>query len=327
MRIGIVGPMGKDYFAENIGDTLRRMEHDVIPLGPVRGQYQGRLARGVTLVARQAMPGFDEKLQHHIARRALDANCELVINVDRRLMPDVVKRLRQNGARVAFWFPDNVANLERELMLLSPYDALFFKEPFIVERVRAYLDQPAYYLPQACNPRWHRPLVRAGTEPYIVVAASMRPSRVRLIERLMAKGIPVKIYGGPIPPWLGSTPIRDVHVGRPIWCEEKARVFRSAAGVLNTMYPAEIEGVNVRLFEAAGCGGAVLTEYRSTVPQLFDMESEVLAFMDFDELLEQATRLLSEPGLTCTFGDAAARRAHREHTYDLRLAALLEKMF
>ena len=56
-----------------------------------------------------------------------------------------------------------------------------------------------------------------------------------------------------------------------------------------------MNGVNVRLFEAAGCGAAVLTEFRSTVPKLFAVGKEVLAFHDFDDLVEQATRLLSEP--------------------------------
>ena len=89
---------------------------------------------------------------------------------------------------------------------------------------------------------------------------------------------------------------------------------------------AEINGVNARLFEAAGCGAAVLTEFRPTVPELFAVGEEVLVFHDFDDLVEQATRLLSERGLTEQLGDAAARRAHRDHTYDLRVAAILEKL-
>ena len=35
-------------------------------------------------------------------------------------------------------------------MLLAPYDAIFFKEPFLTDHLRAMLDLPVYYLPQAC---------------------------------------------------------------------------------------------------------------------------------------------------------------------------------
>ena len=123
-----------------------------------------------------------------------------------------------------------------------------------------------------------------------------------------------------------ETPSRAAHTGRIVTREEKARVFRSAVGVLNTMHPAEVSGVNARLFEAAGCGAAVLTEFRPTVPELFAVGEEVLVFHDFDDLVEQATRLLSERGLTARLGDAATQRAHRDHTYDLRVTAILEKL-
>jgi spore maturation protein CgeB len=92
------------------------------------------------------------------------------------------------------------------------------------------------------------------------------------------------------------------------------------------MHPAEVTGVNSRLFEAAGCGAAVLTEFRPAVPELFNVGEEVLAFHDFDDLVDQASRLLNEVGLTTRIGDAAARRAHRDHSYDVRLADILEKV-
>ena len=96
--------------------------------------------------------------------------------------------------------------------------------------------------------------------------------------------------------------------------------------MLNTLHPAEVEGVNARLFEAAGCGAAVLTEFRPVLPDLFNIDHEVLTFNDFDELVDQATRLLNEVGLGQRLGDAAALRAHRDHTYDVRLAAILERV-
>jgi spore maturation protein CgeB len=325
-RIGLIGPAGPDRFAENIGDTLQRLGHVVTQLGPAHHRGRSRLFDRTAELAYQALPRLDERFQDRIVRAALSADCEIIINVDSFLVPSVVTRLRNSGARVAFWFPDHVANLGRHLMLLAPYDAIFFKEPFLTDRLRAMLDLPVYYLPQACNPRWHRPVTAAGTEPCLVIAGSMYPSRVRLLDRLIAKGIPLRLYGGAFPRWIGETPCRTAHTGRIVTCEEKAQVFRSAAGVLNTMQLGEIDGVNVRLFEAAGCGAAVLTEFRSTVPELFAVGKEVLVFHDFDDLVEQATRLLSEHGLTKQLGDAAAQRAHRDHTYDLRLNGILEKL-
>jgi spore maturation protein CgeB len=325
-RIGVIGPVAPDYFAENVGDALQRLGHEVTQLGAAHTWSRSQFVKRVEALARQALPRLDERAQDPIVRAAIDADCEVVVNLDAHLMPRVVARLRSNGARVAFWFPDHVANLGRQLMLLAPYDAIFFKEPFLVDRLRATLSLPVYYLPQACNPRWHRPVTPAGTEPFLVIAGNMYPSRVRLLDRLIAKGIPLRLYGAGFPRWIGETAAQAAHTGRVITREEKARVFRSAAGVLNTMNPAEINGVNSRLFEAAGCGAAVLTEFRPTIPELFAIGREMLVFHDFDDLVEQATRLLSEQGLTAQIGDAAAQRAHRDHTYDLRVTAILEHL-
>jgi spore maturation protein CgeB len=325
-RIGVIGPVAPDYFAENVGDALQRLGHVVTQLGSAHPRGRSRLMDRASGMARQALPRLDERVQNRIVQGALRADCEIVINLDAYLLPRVVARLRSNGAPVAFWFPDHVANLGRQLMLLAPYDAIFFKEPVLADRLRALLDLPVYYLPEACNPHWHRPVTPAGTEPYLVIAGNMYPSRLRLLDRLIARGIPLKLYGGGFPRWIGETSCRAAHTGRYLVREEKASVFRSAAGVLNTMHPSEVSGVNVRLFEAAGCGAAVLTEYRSAVPELFTIGKEVLTFCDFDELLEQATRLLSERGLTAQLGDAATQRAHRDHTYDLRVTTILEKV-
>jgi spore maturation protein CgeB len=326
MRVGVIGSAEPDYFADNVADAVGRIGHDVTYLGPVRTPHSNRRVDGALTVARQAMPRLDERLQQRLVKVALDKDCEMVINLDAYLLPEAVTQLRRAGVRMAFWFSDHIANMGRQLMLIAPYNALFFKDPHIVDRLRMSIDVPVYYLPEACNPRWHRPFGAAGTEPYLVLAGNMYPSRVKLLERLMAKGIPLKLYGSDFPRWLGDSPLRSAHTGRYIFREEKARIFRSAAAVLNTVHPAEIIGVNARLFEATGSGAAVITEFRPAVPELFQVDKEVLMYRDFDELVDQAGRLLNEPGLTALLGDAASRRAHRDHSYDMRVAEILEKI-
>jgi len=325
MRIGVVGPASPDSFADNIVTALTDMGHYAVPLGPLYAR-RGHYASAVKLAVRNALPALDEHAQRRVTAAVLRAECEIVINTDQGLMPAVVRDLRRAGVRVALWFPDHVMSMGRQFMLLAPYHAVFVKEPHIVNTLGPLLGKPLCYLPQACNPRWHRPLVPVGTEPYLVIAGNMYPSRMLLLERLLAAGVPLRLYGGGFPRWIGRTPLRQVHAGRPVFGEEKARVFRSAAGVLNTMFPAEIAGVNLRLFEAAGCGAAVLTEFRPTVPDLFAIGDEVLTFRDFDELVDQARRLLNDSGLSAKLGDAAAARAHHSHTYQQRLTVILEKL-
>ena len=323
MRVGVTGSMWPDSLAANVIDALSAMGHEPVSIGSSYAVGGPRTARAVSAI-RGALPGLDERAQQRIARSALEWECEIVINLESRLMPGVVSRLRSNGVKVALWFTDAILSMWRQMMLLARYDAVFVKEPHLVDRLRSMLDLPVRYLPEACNPRWHRSLVAPGTERFLVIAGNMYPSRIRLLERLMANGIPLRLYGPGFPRWAGPTPLRAVHTGRFAFEEEKARVFRSAAMVLNNLHPAEVHGVNARLFEAAGCGAAILTEFRPTLPDLFEIGTELLAFSDFDELLSQAERLLADAGLGAKLGDAAALRAHESHTYDKRLAVILE---
>jgi len=69
-----------------------------------------------------------------------------------------------------------------------------------------------------------------------------------------------------------------------------------------------------------------LTEFRPVLPDLFDVGGEVLAYHDFDELLDQVTRLLNEPGLTERLGDAARSAPISTIPYEKRLITILEKI-
>lgn len=327
MRVGVIGPVGPDQFAENIGDALQRLGHDVTMFGPAHARIRGRLPSRALDLARSAYAPLDNRLQSTLVRAIAIAECERVICVDSRLSAESVAQIRRSGPRIAFWFPDAVSNLGRQFMVLAPYDALFFKEPHLVDRLKATLDLPVHYLPQGCNPRWHRPIGPACVDPYFVLAGNMYPTRVRLLERLVEAGIPLRLYGGGFPPrWLGSTTLTPFHTGQIITREQKAQVFRGAAGVINSMHPGEIHGVNSRLFEATGSGAAVLSEFRSTVPDHFQVGKEILTYGSFDELLAHARRLLDDREFGGRMGDAAAARALADHTYEKRLSVLLELM-
>jgi spore maturation protein CgeB len=321
MRVGVIGGAAPDEFAAHIADALRQLGHEPASFELTLPRSRGAQA---VLAARHLLPSLDERAQQRIARAVIKAGCEVVINIDLRLTPKVVSQLRAHGMKVAFWFPDHVSNIGRQLMILAPYNALFFKDPHMVRHLSSFLATPVHYLPEACNPRVHRPAGRVAVEPHLVVVGNMYPTRVRLLERLAAKGIPLALYGAGFPRWLGFTPLAPLHRGTPVFGADKARVFRSAAGVLNTLHPAEVIGMNARLFEAAGSGGAVLTEFRPALPDLFTADQELLSFGDFDELVGQAERLLGDAELAGRLGDAAARRAHREHTYERRVAVILE---
>lgn len=326
MKLGIIGPQGPDLFATNIGDALTRMGHEVVALGSAVPKPGGKLTARASGVALRAIPELQVRLFRRLARSALRQECDVVLTTSHSMAPDAVAELRRNRVQVALWYPDHVANIGRQMMLVAPYTAVFTKEPLLAKRLRDTLGINVFYLPQACNPRWHRPVTGAAEERTIVVVGNAYPSRMLLLRRLAEAGIPLTLHGRGVFGYVRHLLPAGLRVRPPVFREEKSRVFRRAAAVLNNLHPAEMDGVNLRLFEATAAGAAVLCEDRRTLGELYDTEREVMPFRTFDELVDRARALLDDPRMTRDIGDAATKRAHAEHTYEERLRQLLEKV-
>jgi spore maturation protein CgeB len=326
VHLGLIGPHGPDDFQDNIGDSLLRGGHEVTFLGTTHPRLPNQAAANAALTVLKGWPELERRFHHRLVRTAIERECDAVITTQADLSHHAVTALRRARIPVALWFPDSVGNLGRQQMLAAPYTALFFKEPVLVQRLRDTLGLPTWYLPEACNPRWHRPVGEAASTPAIAVAGTPYPGRLMLLRRLHKAGIPLVVYGPPVPRWSPHPLPLGLHAGRPVFREEKSRVFRTAAGVLNDPRPSEIHGVNARLFEATAAGGAVLCERRQVLGDLYALDHEVLPYGTFTRLVELARWLLADPRLTRDIGDAASKRAHAEHSYDDRLPLILEKL-
>jgi len=326
LRVGVIGPVFPDSMADNILHALPALGVEGVSLGPSGPQLGGRIGHHTVHALRRLSADGERMAQRALTRRARNARCDLVLSVDQSLLPETVQALRGRSTRTALWFPDAISNIGRQAMIASEYDGLFLKDPLFVVRLNSVYGLPAHYLPEACTPAWHRPTGTSAADPHIAVVGNLYPTRTVLLRRLLDAGVPLRLYGGGFPRLSEPGPLVALHTGTAVFREDKARVFREARGVLNNLHPAEMSSVNCRLFEAAGSGGAVLCERRPTLADLFVEGEEVLAFDTFQELLGHCQALMADPSLTTQIGNAASVRAHRDHTYQIRLAEILERL-
>ncbi|HUI40761.1 MAG TPA: glycosyltransferase, partial [Terriglobia bacterium] len=131
--------------------------------------------------------------------------------------------------------------------------------------------------------------------------------------------------GTGFPFWLRS-PLRARYPNHYVAEIEKSKAFTGAKIVLNTMHFGEIEGVNCRLFEAAGCGAFQIADWKPGLAEHFEPECEVVTFHSRDELREKVDYYLAHPDERRAIADRAYLRAHREHTYERRLARMLQRL-
>lgn len=339
-KIVVVGPQHSDTLPKSVLITLRNMGYEVdsVDEREMLGfsyrkdiETKGRVgsltrfrARWHDLIVKNSR-SYELRVYNRLARLIEAKNPWLVITHSAWIPPEMVKRLKENTkAKIVSWFPDHPGNLGRQYLFAAPYDALFFKDHFLVERARN-LGRNAHYLPEACMPEWHKSVELTDSERDfygcdITTAGNLYYYRAIIFESLM-DAYKVKLWGD-VPRWL-SSPARGLYQGRSVTELEKAKAFRAAKIVLNT-FQGEVSGVNQRFFEIAGCGGFQVCEYNDTVHEFFDVGKEIIVFKTIRDLAEKVDYYLKHPEERKKIADAAYIRAQREYTFQKRLKQMLE---
>jgi spore maturation protein CgeB len=336
MNICVVGQFYAEGFALHIAETLTDMGHFVVrheaglKVRRRNGVFQrANQARNLLYGISDKVPAIRairmRKLWQQVESRPLD----VVLVCHDWLLPEEVSELRRRSrAQVAMWFPDHIANLGPGYFLNAPYDAVFVKDPFIVQALESAMRCPIFYLPECFNPGRHRlvdaGLPKNGYDCDITTAGNMHSWRALVFSHLAE--FDVRVWGPRAPLWLPLGAVEQMCQGRSVYDAEKAAAFLSAKIVLNTLHYGEVWGVNVRAFEAAGIGAFQMIDWRPGLAQLFREDHELIAYRGIEDLKAKIRYWLPRDAERRTIAVAGYRRAHSEHTYRHRLDLLLSSL-
>jgi len=112
-------------------------------------------------------------------------------------------------------------------------------------------------------------------------------------------------------------------MGREVRGDDKVYAMRGAKICLNTLHYAEVDGLNCRAFEIAGCGGFQLINGVPVLAEHFEPNVEIAVYQTTDELRDKIRYYLDRPELMRQIADRGRARAHRDHTYEQRLERIL----
>lgn len=334
MSIFVIGKFYAESFALHIAETLATMGNRVTRYEPgirqctSRSGFVRRWQQAKTLLldtCRSASPTFRRYQWRGLLAQCRKSRPQLTIVCHDFLFPEEVRYVKEaTGTPVVLWFPDSISVFNRSYFLNAAYDALFFKDPYIVHMLRASVTTPAFYLPECCASGHIGPSLRQRNDYAcdIATAGNMYPYRAAFFVNLV--GHDVKIWGNPAPAWMDVSSIRHMIQDRFVAYEEKVRVFRSARIVLNSLHPAEIWGVNARAFEVAAAGAFQLIDWRPGLEQLFRDGIELVSFTGVSDLKKKVAFYLEHPELREGIAERGRLRAIAEHTYEKRLALLID---
>jgi spore maturation protein CgeB len=338
MKILLVGKFYSEGFALHILDALRNLGHEIMCYET--GFISNHLKKNGLTRTLNKIHGMlfqfsnDIPFVRNIRARTLFGilkvnSFDLTIVCHDLLWPSEIETIKLQTKRpVVMWCPDAMVNFGKSYFLVSPYDALFFKDPYVVNKFSRFTTTPIYYLPECFNPQKHRPLSersdldRKKYSCEITTAGNLHAYRSLILGQLLDYDI--KVWGPKPPLWLSNDGLKRVHQGSSVLNEEKAHAFLEAKIVINNLHYGEIAGVNVRAFEAAGIGAFQLVDWSPGIDDLFKVGEEIITFSNLQDLRKKINYWLDEPIKRQEIAMAAQRRALSEHTYEHRLALLIK---
>ena len=142
-----------------------------------------------------------------------------------------------------------------------------------------------------------------------------RLERARLMDQLVGRGIPVKLFGAG---WAGSQ-----------WVENANAVFRGSQinlGIGFATPSSTLTNLKGRDFECPGVGACYLTTYNWELPLHYELGKEILCYRSLEELIELYSYYRRRPGECLKIAQAAWRRSGAHHTWEARFRRVFREV-
>jgi len=339
MRILVFGEFYEESFADHISFSLEKMGFDVFRFSPYPEKILTKIFGDMKFtkfyyhmndVLASTQKKFREKRLKRLIKYISSKKPELIIVTYDYLWAEEVEQIKNSfDIKIVMWSPDSIASIAagKAHFMNCDYDALFFKDPYIIKNLTEILGLNAYYLPECFNPHKHTVNLESIDSKYecdITTAGNLHSYRVAFFKQLIEKNYDIKIWGFDAPAWMNLGGVSSYFQGEPVYNQNKAKAFLGAKIVVNNLLLSEIEGVNVRTFEVSGIGGFQLVDWKQDLSNLFSLGKEIETFKSMGELKEKIDFYLKEPQLREDIAKSGKKRANRDHTYEKRLDLLLQ---
>lgn len=274
-------------------------------------------------------------MNYQLRRLAARLAPDLILAIKGELIEkSTVKHLvERSGAAVALWYPDTSRGLtdrsERRVVDgMRWYDVSFMCDPdHIPDAIRPTIRRMVY-LTFACDPEFHHPVTVSAEErerfggPACFVGNWQGPESPRYALLRHLAGYPIKIWGFG---WQESD--LEAHglqvMNQQAYGDDMLKVYSSTLIALNLNFDTYL---NFRNFEVPASGPLLVT---TAIPQLgehFRPDEEIVTFENAEELRAKVGYYLQHPDIAAQVARRGMERTHREHTFQNRMAELLEKI-
>lgn len=330
MKIALLGSKDFDSLEYHIHDSLTFLGHQVFHIDikdvvkiPYRYNYWGM----------KLLPKYDLSVFKKIAVRIIDEKPDLVIGTYRFIHPEFIRMIKAALPKtpVVHVNPDQMTTLEHQQIFASPYDAWFTKEKYMLAFMRDKMKLNAFYLPEALNPRVHKPFSgdRSTTENNVgidvVTFGTMYPYRAKMVSELVNSGLDVTLFGVPDKRFPREEIVKNFK-NEYITGERKSEILTGSKVIFNNFHYAEVNSANVKYFEIAGIGGFQICDYKPVLEEYSALDVKDYTYKTLDEAVELIKHYLPRRELRHEMAEKQMKHFHKHHTYEHRMKEILSKV-
>jgi spore maturation protein CgeB len=339
LKILVVSPVygGSWPLAGHAARALAELGHEVelLDLGPFHDALRGLERFGARRGRRMELESqFCDVLGAGVAAAVEAKQPDVVLALAQApLGIAALEQIGRAGALRVLWFVEDFRRFTYWRAVASHYDYLFtIQDGECLEAIGAATDGRVSYLPCAFDPQVHRPIALDVGERAVYasdisfVGAGYRNRRIALRSFLDCD---FRIWGSD---WAGQSALERVvqRDGARIGTEEAVRIFNASKINLNLHSSTYHDGVdprgdfvNPRTFELAGAGAFQVVDARTLLPALFTPGRELAVATTVAEMRGLALHYLADADERMEMAARARERALAEHTYVLRMQAML----
>ncbi len=343
LRVMIVNPVygGSLPTAHHCAGALRNMGHEVATVDCEDFSKGFFSLKNVTHNPQNSeilSQNFMKFMGEIAAAKAAEFQPDIILALAQApLTPEAILKLKALKVPVVFWFVEDFRTLPYWSEIASVYDHIFtLQAGEFHDSLRSQGANNCYYLPQACFPDVHRPLVlkdeeqdRYGADISFMGAAYH--NRVQSFPQLM--DLDFKIWGTD---WNLETPLGRLvqNNNERVSSEDVVNIYNGAKINLNLHsstyhYGINPDGdfVNPRTFEISACRGFQLVDYRKDLSRMFKVGEEIICYDSLDQLKDQINYYLPRPEERNAIALKSHQRVLKEHTIEHRMQELLIHVF
>lgn len=239
------------------------------------------------------------------------------------LPPFLTKIIKKNCkllvGQIAAKFPPDV--------FLKNYDLILSSLPNMVEKIKK-MGVKSEYFPIGFEKIILNKIQQKGSHQYDVTHiggyGKIHTERNKILE-YAARKIKIDFWGYGIDNLKKESPILKNFHGEA-WGLDMYKILVNSKITL-TGHIKEVAGDyanNMTLFEATGCGTLLITDYKSNLNTLFEIDKEIVTYKTLEELVKKIKYYLSHESERKRIAMAGQKRTLKDHTYQKRMEQLKE---